>query len=458
MVKKPDISERWIWPFELLEKIGEGAMGVVYRARSVTNNRHVALKLLPPEFANDPTLAARFEREMEVLKTLKHPSIVHCFGGTCEGKRRFYAMELVEGGSLYHVIRQQGRLTWEQTVEYGLQMCAALGYAHRHGVTHRDVKPSNFLLTKEGKLKLSDFGLAYVGSATKLTAAGKTMGTYQYMAPEQIRGKDTISGPTDLYALGCVLFEMLTGRPPFLGDTPAEILQKHLEAIPPRVSEFVSDLPDPMLADMLIARMMDKVIERRPQTALEIAEILENSVRGPARAAGVLKPASRKPPLGETAPTVKTFESIKRQLGKQQSWLLAACAVLLVVMFSWNLWLRGAGSGSPAGGGLSRAERLWIDSLDSSEPAIKLAAARALGEIGREKPSEEIVQALIVCLNDSRPTVRTACVEALGQIGEPARSAISPLVKVNRQDSVQTVRAKAGEALERIRGKQAAVP
>ena len=245
MAKKTAIQDRWIWPFELLEKIGEGAMGVVYRARSVTNNREVALKLLPDEFASDETLAARFEREMDVLKTLKHPHIVHSYGGVCEGRRRFYAMQLVEGGSLYHLIKKRGPMSWKRAVDYARQMCAGLGFAHQHGVVHRDVKPSNFLLTKDGKLKLSDFGLAHVSSATKLTAAGKTMGTYQYMAPEQIRGSTDISAQTDLYAMGCVIFEMLTGRSPFTGDSPAEILQQHLEAVPPRVSDFALDCPDP---------------------------------------------------------------------------------------------------------------------------------------------------------------------------------------------------------------------
>src|SRR3990172_517770 len=167
------MQKRWIWPFELEEKVGEGGMGVVYRARYVVDDRRLAVKLVPPDVAN-ATILSRFEREMEILKTLRHPNIVRCFGGICEGDQRFYAMELVEGGTLDRVLEEKGRLPWEQVIEYGVQMASALAYAHERGVVHRDIKPGNFLLTTTGKLRLSDFGLATVIAATKLTAAGRT--------------------------------------------------------------------------------------------------------------------------------------------------------------------------------------------------------------------------------------------------------------------------------------------
>lgn len=178
----------WIWPFELQEKIGEGGMGIVYQARYVKDDRLFAVKLIPAEITNK-TLIARFEREIEILKTLRHPNIVRAFGGVCEDKQRFYAMELVDGGTLWDKIQTHGFLPWEKVTDWGQQMCAALAYAHAKGIIHRDVKPNNFLVTKAGQLKLSDFGLVSVMSEAKLTADGRTLGTVQYMSPEQIRGK-----------------------------------------------------------------------------------------------------------------------------------------------------------------------------------------------------------------------------------------------------------------------------
>ena len=218
------MEPRWIGPFELVEKIGEGGMGVVYRARYVGNNRQVAVKLIPNDITANSTTLARFERELEVLKQLSHPNIVHCFGGRCESKQRYYAMEYIPGGTLADLLAEKGPLPWETVVDFGIQMCDALQYAHERGVTHRDVKPGNFLLTKSGQLKLSDFGLASIVSQNRLTASDRTVGTILYMSPEQIRG-ELVTNRVDLYGLGCVLFEMMAGFTPFVGSTAGEVLQ-----------------------------------------------------------------------------------------------------------------------------------------------------------------------------------------------------------------------------------------
>jgi eukaryotic-like serine/threonine-protein kinase len=262
-----EIRDKWIWPFELLEKIGEGGMGVVYRARYVNNDKEVALKLLA-DTVTDPIILGRFDRELEILRKLRHPNIVYCFGGATEGKYRYYAMEIVDGGSLDGLISRRGSLPWELVVKYARQMCSALDCAHSHGVTHRDVKPGNFLIASNGQLKLSDFGLATFVSAQNLTASGKTMGTFRYMSPEQIRGKDV--GPqSDLYSLGCVMFEMLTGQPVFDGKSPAEILDLHLNHPPARASSIALDCP--ALLDKLISRLLEKDPAKRPESASGVA-------------------------------------------------------------------------------------------------------------------------------------------------------------------------------------------
>ena len=447
MGRKVSDQDRWIWPFELLEKIGEGGMGVVYRARSVTNDRQVALKLLPQEFATDKTLTARFEREMDVLKTLKHPHIVHCFGGTCEGKRRFYAMELVEGGTLYRLLKKKGPLSWQQTVKYALQMFAGLGHAHQHGVVHRDVKPGNFLVTKEGNLKLSDFGLAHVSTATKLTAAGKTLGTYQYMAPEQIRGSADISAQTDLYAMGCVLFEMLCGRPPFIGDSPAEILQQHLEAPPPSVSEYARGCPDSAMADLIISKLMEKPSNKRPSNAEAVADWIKDSTQSTEVGTARRPRAQRK-----SAAVPKTSKDIRTLFRANQGWLLLSCAVLLVLMLGWNLTLLSR-SGTPAPvetASPTRAEALWIEALQSKQVAVRLAAVRALSEMGQDQ--DAAVRALIEGLSDEDPNVQEAIIVALGNLGDQADNAVVPLQKLHQRDDSPTVRRLAGEALVKISG------
>ena len=245
-------GSKWIWPFELLEQIGEGGMGVVYRARYVVNDRQVALKMLPAD-VTDETALARFERELAVLKSLKHPNIVRCFGGSCENKRRFYAMELIEGGTLEDLLRTHKKLRWERVVEYGIQMCSALDASHRANVIHRDVKPSNFLIADDGTLKLSDFGLASVAASRRITAAGKTAGTFLYMAPEQIRGH-AVTPQTDMYALGCVLYELITGKPPFVAETPAATLHMHCHAEPERPTTKALDCP-PALEEIILTLM-----------------------------------------------------------------------------------------------------------------------------------------------------------------------------------------------------------
>ena len=439
------MKKRWIWPFELLEKIGDGGMGEVYRARFVKNDRQVAVKLVP-EDAADSTMLARFEREMEILRSLRHPNIVRCFGGTCEGEQRFYAMELVEGGTLSGLLREQGRLSPDQTIEYALQMCSALAYAHSKGVVHRDIKPSNFLIGRDGRLKLSDFGLATIVAGRKITAADRTVGTFYYMAPEQIRGKPPVSPQTDLYGLGCVLFEMLTGRPPFVGQTSGEVLHQHLTKPPPRVSEFVTGCPQ--LLDRLVADLLEKDPENRPASAQEVARRFEE-IRRLQSSVTVIE---RRSPL--EAPTAEQKTDRKRrstEAGPHEGgllwptsawWVLSACAVGLIVLGVWNRTL------AQRAAGLRRAESMLIEAYRSGETAVRVEAGRQLGRIGPY--SQRAVTALIAGLQDENIRVRRTTVEALGEAGAAARPAVSQLRRIERTDTEPQVRIAAREALEKI--------
>ena len=220
------------------------------------NNQIVALKLLSAELSSKPRLVARFERELAILKKLKHPNIVPCYGGGKIGDQHFLAMELIEGGTLAAELKKRNKLSWEEVIPIGLQICSALEHAHEHDIIHRDLKPSNLLRTKDGKIKLADFGIARDNDATALTAAGKTVGTFAYMAPEQIRGDPPVTAQTDLYALGCVMYELLTGQPPFSAETAGELLYQHIEKKPVRVSTFALDCP--VWLDTLLQRLLEK--------------------------------------------------------------------------------------------------------------------------------------------------------------------------------------------------------
>jgi serine/threonine protein kinase len=340
------MPEQQIGQFVLEAKIGAGAMGTVYLARHVEQGQKVAIKVLPSEFSNDERSVARFEREIEILERLQHPNIVRCYGGGRHAGRRYFAMELVNGGSLSSLLRRRGRLSCEQTIDFGLQICAALEHAHAHSIIHRDLKPSNLLLTKDGKLKLADFGLARDMDATGLTATGRTMGTFCYMAPEQIRGKPPVSYKTDLYALGCVLFEMLTGRPPFEGDTPAIIFYKHLEEQPPSVATIALDCP--VWLDAAIAQLLEKDPAQRPMDAMAVAQTLHEAEERIAREVSTLQQAASGGPSMLSVDVATT--DVRKLLGKkkrkrrtagpvyERAWFLAGCLALVIAAVAWALW------------------------------------------------------------------------------------------------------------------------
>lgn len=346
-------SKRKIGPFTLEEKLGVGGMGIVWRAiyaepGKTDSGREFALKVLSPGVCDNPHAVARFEREMAILKRLRHPNIVQYFGGgRSSNGQSFFAMEYMPGRSVERIVKQKKRLSWEETIEILMQVAKALEYAHSNGVIHRDLKPANLFIGRGDRIKLGDFGIARDGDATALTAAGKTVGTYAYMAPEQIAGKPPISRRTDLYALGCVGFELLTGRPPFVAETPAEMLFGHLNAAPPRVREFAIDCP--IWLDELIDRLLSKDPEDRyfdalaVQVALEevkqkIAEqesFVKQTLQGATTAAATVE--------GKALKQLVSGKSKRKKKRKQvplyeRAWFLALCLVAVIAATTWALW------------------------------------------------------------------------------------------------------------------------
>jgi beta-lactam-binding protein with PASTA domain/tRNA A-37 threonylcarbamoyl transferase component Bud32 len=222
--------------YELHRKLARGGMSDVYLARDLLLDRPVAVKVLFPEYARDPTFVERFRREARAAANLNHPNIVAIYDWGEQSGTYFIVMEYVEGRSLSDIIRADGPLHPRRSAEITADVAAALGFAHRNGVVHRDVKPGNVIISPSGQVKVADFGIAQAISGgadqSNLTQAGAVMGTATYFSPEQAQGKP-VDPRSDLYSLGCVLFEMLTTRPPFGGDTPVAIAYQHVQSPAP---------------------------------------------------------------------------------------------------------------------------------------------------------------------------------------------------------------------------------
>ncbi len=262
-------------PFEQIELgavIGAGTVGAVYRGKLKNSGEAVAVKLLQPAISKDQLVRARFAREMDILDKLKHPNIIRYYGGGSHDGRLFYAMEPVETGTVKELLERFGNLSWPEVASIARQVASALQHAHNHGIIHRDLKPGNLFITGSGQIKLGDFGIARDTHSADLTNEGLTVGTHAYMAPEQITGEANITGKADLYSLGCLMFELLTGQKPFQGTNFAVLFEQHLRKPAPRVSDFLPDCP-PVLVDM-VAQLLEKDPERRPFNARAVQGVM----------------------------------------------------------------------------------------------------------------------------------------------------------------------------------------
>ncbi|HUM02046.1 MAG TPA: serine/threonine-protein kinase, partial [Thermoanaerobaculia bacterium] len=269
-------------PYEILGPLGAGGMGEVYRARDTRLGRQVAVKILPDSVSKDPRRAARFETEARALAALSHPGIldIHDFG---QSDGRAYAVtELLDGETLRD--RMTGELfTWRKAAEVAAAIADGLASAHSAGIVHRDLKPENVFLTSDGRVKILDFGLAKVvevvsedavtvtsPSGGAVSVDGEVVGTLSYMAPEQLRGR-RVDGRTDIFALGCVLFEMLSGKRPFAGETPADTISAALHGEPRAL--------DASAVPPALARIVFRCLEKRPEDRFDTAHDLALALR-----------------------------------------------------------------------------------------------------------------------------------------------------------------------------------
>jgi len=262
--------------YRILRKLGSGGMANVYLAEDEDLGRRVAIKILNDRYANDEAFTERFRREAKSAAALSHPNIVSIYDrGTADG-RPYIAMEVIEGRSLKELIMNSGSLPIGEAIEYAKQILSALRFAHRHGIIHRDIKPHNILLGHENRLKVTDFGIARYGPS-QMTEVGSIMGTAQYLSPEQARGAP-VTASSDLYSAGIVLYEMLTGKTPFTGETPIEIAMKHLNEPPRPPSELRPEISPEL--DQIVLRALAKDPHERYETAEEFSADLDRVEAG----------------------------------------------------------------------------------------------------------------------------------------------------------------------------------
>lgn len=260
--------------YELVEKIGEGGMAVVYKGRDRLLNRYIAVKILRPEFTKDAQFIESFNRESQAAAGLQHPNIVGVYDVGAEGSIHFIVMELVDGRPLSDIIAEKGPLNYKTAIEIAKQVASALSLAHKHNIVHRDVKPHNIMITTDGMAKLTDFGIARaVSSSTMVAETSKVIGSVHYFSPEQARGS-YVDERSDIYSLGIVLYEMLTGKVPFDGENPVQVALMHInnEMTPP--SKLVAGIPPAL--EQIVMKATDKYQSNRYATADEMLSDLSN--------------------------------------------------------------------------------------------------------------------------------------------------------------------------------------
>ena len=257
--------------YSILDTIGEGGMAIVYRAKDTLLNRVVAIKVLRPQYASDSEFRERFRREAQSAAALSHPNIVNVYDVGEDSGSNYIVMEWVDGQTLNDIIVRDGRLTVDVTADYSMQILDALEHAHRSGVIHRDIKPHNILITRDGHVKVTDFGIARAASASALTETGKVIGTVNYTSPEQARGASAIA-ESDIYSLGVVMYEMLTGRLPFAGDTPVAVALKHVQEDALPVSLYNRAVP------VEFERVVMRALAKDPQDRWRTARAFRNAI------------------------------------------------------------------------------------------------------------------------------------------------------------------------------------
>ena len=343
--------------YRVLRKIGGGGMADVYLCEDLTLGRRVALKVMLSRFIDDPNFVERFRREAKAAAGLNHANLVSIYDwGEVDGTY-FIVMEYVEGETLKDLVRRRGRLSGSEAVRISLQLLAALEFAHRTGIVHRDVKPQNVMLDRDGNAKVTDFGIARAGDSG-MTEAGSILGTAQYLAPEQAKGQ-RVDERSDLYSVGIVLYEMLTGAVPFKGDSAVTVALKHVNEMAAEPAQLVPGMPYAL--NQIVLKAIAKDPEQRYQTAEQFARDLRSAQEGGPVAAAAFDPGAEATRLmgagvgaAAGATSVMTGGPLAQSSGdrgrrrRRWPWVLVIILLLLVIAAAAYGLVRAMGAGSVA--------------------------------------------------------------------------------------------------------------
>ena len=331
--------------YEILEVIGEGGMAVVYKARDNRLDRLVAVKIMREEMASDEEFRRRFCAESHAVAMLSNPNIVAVYDVSHSDAMEYIVMELVEGITLKQYMDKKGALPWREMLHFSKQIARALGHAHERGIIHRDIKPQNIMLLRDGTIKVADFGIAALENEIEEND-GQAIGSIHYIAPEQARGESP-DARSDLYSLGVVMYEMLTGQRPYTGDTLGEIAVKHMnaEAVPPH--KIVEDIPAEL--ERITLKAMNAKITERYQSAAELLDDMDAFTQSQLR--GDIEVEEEEPlenpsvvPVRSVSELSQAQYRLRRRRSGRVSYLTGSFGVLLaalgLLVFLWNFWLK----------------------------------------------------------------------------------------------------------------------
>jgi serine/threonine-protein kinase len=307
--------------YQVVEKIGDGGTAFVFMGLDNLLNRNVTIKVLRPEYVSDQDFVRRFRREAQAAASLSHPNIVSIYDVGYEEGIHYIVMEYIKGQSLKELIEEMGHLPVRMAADYACQIAHALQNAHRHGIIHRDVKPHNMLISEEGRVKVADFGIAQAVTSSTVTYDGAILGSVHYFSPEHARGGQT-GEKSDIYSLGVVLYEMLTGRVPYDGDSPVSVAVKHIHEPFPDPQKLNAQLPP--IINKIIHKAVEKEPEKRYQSAREMSDELSAWLQGRAVKSSV--PRSQ---ISQPAPPAEKPNKVKKKL---TPWHWAGIALLVLLL------------------------------------------------------------------------------------------------------------------------------